>query len=262
MKTVLIIVILLQNLIFHSSFWELDKKQTRIKQHDGVTDSTLVIYKSDKLTVKKLSQNVYQHITFLNSETFGKVSCNGMILLDKNEALVFDTPSTNEDSEELLMFLTRKLKLRVKGVVATHFHIDCLGGLEMFHKYGITSHASKKTIASAKTQNYPLPQKAFDEKLALTAGNKKVYVEYFGEGHTRDNVIAWFRDDKIIFGGCLIKEQGATKGNLADANTTAWPETVKKIKLKYPDVRIIIPGHGETGGINLLDYTIGLFEAR
>jgi metallo-beta-lactamase class B len=262
MKTVLITIILLQNLIFHSSFSELGNNSIHIKRFNGFTDSTGVIYKSDKLLVKQLSPNVYQHITFLNSESFGKVSCNGMIVLDKNEALVFDTPSTNEDSEELLTFLTRKLKLKVKGVVATHFHIDCLGGLETFHKYGITSYASKKTIASAKTQNYPLPQKPFDEKLVLAAGNKKAYIEYFGEGHTRDNVIAWFPDDKIIFGGCLIKEQGATKGNLADANTTAWPETVKKIKLKYPDVRIIIPGHGETGGINLLEYTIGLFEAR
>jgi metallo-beta-lactamase class B len=244
MKTFLIIVILLQNLIIHSSSSELDNKAPRIKQLISITDSARVIYKSNKLIVKQLSPNIYQHITFLDSDSFGKVSCNGMIVLDKNEALVFDTPSTNEDSEELLTFLTRKLKLNVKGIVATHFHIDCLGGLDTFHKYGITSYGSKKTITSAKTINYPLPQKSFDEKLTLDAGDKKVYIEYFGEGHTRDN------------------GQGATKGNLADANTDAWPETVRRIKLKYPEVRIVIPGHGETGEMNLLDYTIRMFEVK
>ncbi len=262
MRTVLVIVMLVQNLIVRSSFSDLDSNLSHIRQLDHLTDSAPIIYKSDRLIVRQLSANVYQHITFLNSDSFGKVSCNGMIVFDKNEALVFDTPSTNEDSEELLTFLTHKLKLKVKGVVATHFHIDCLGGLEAFHKYGIASYASKKTIASAKAVNYPLPQKPFSEKLTLSVGDKKTYTEYFGEGHTRDNVIAWFPNDKIIFGGCLIKELGATKGNLADANTIAWSETVQKIKLRHPDIKIIIPGHGETGGISLLDYTIRLFKVN
>ena len=59
---------------------------------------------------------------------------------------------------------------------------------------------------------------------------------------------------------CLIKEAKAGKDNLAEANVKAWPETVRKVKKKYPKVKKIIPGHGELGGIELLDYTIGLFD--
>jgi metallo-beta-lactamase class B len=64
----------------------------------------------------------------------------------------------------------------------------------------------------------------------------------------------------VIFGGCLIKEVGAGKGNLADANTIDWSNTVRKIRDEYPDVKRIVPGHGQPGGIELLDYTIKLFD--
>ena len=72
--------------------------------------------------------------------------------------------------------------------------------------------------------------------------------------------MGYFPDEQILFGGCLVKEIGASKGNLADANTQAWASSVKKIKLLYPNVKIVIPGHGKPGGVELLDYTIGLFK--
>ncbi len=66
--------------------------------------------------------------------------------------------------------------------------------------------------------------------------------------------------EKVLFGGCLIKEVGAGKGNLGDANTEEWPDTVRKIKQAYPEVKYVVPGHGKVGGLELLDYTIGRFE--
>jgi len=91
-------------------------------------------------------------------------------------------------------------------------------------------------------------------------GNKKVYAKFFGEGHTADNIIGYYPNDEILFGGCLIKQLGAKKGNLADANTSKWSKTVQKVKIKYPQIKTVIPGHGEPGGIDLFDYTIRLFE--
>ncbi len=65
-----------------------------------------------------------------------------------------------------------------------------------------------------------------------------------------------------MFGGCLIKESGAGKGNLEDANTTDWSLTVTKLKEKYPTTKTVIPGHGKSGGTELLDYTIQLFQQK
>jgi metallo-beta-lactamase class B len=65
-----------------------------------------------------------------------------------------------------------------------------------------------------------------------------------------------------MFGGCLIKELGAGKGYLGDANVVAWSSTVEKVKKAYPNVKVVVPGHGAYGNIKLLDYTINLFKTQ
>jgi metallo-beta-lactamase class B len=217
-------------------------------------------YESEDLIVRKLSDHVYQHTSYLSTQDFGKVVCNGMIVLDNNEAIVFDTPTDDKVAQELINWITNNLESKITGVVATHFHADCLGGLNEFHKNNIPSYANNSTIEFAKTNKSAIPQHGFTDSLILNVGNEEVYLWYFSEGHTKDNIIAYFPSDKLLFGGCLIKEVGANKGNLEDANPEAWSHTVQKLKNKYPDVKTIIPGHGELGGKELLDYTINLFE--
>ncbi|SMC48958.1 subclass B1 metallo-beta-lactamase [Moheibacter sediminis] len=216
-------------------------------------------YESKNLIVIKLSENVYQHISYLQTNDFGKVPCNGMIVVDNGEAAVFDTPADAESSEELIEFLQNR-NMKIKSVVATHFHEDCIGGLDEFHKIGVPSYANHLTIELLKDNGKNIPQNGIDKEFKLKVGNKKVYLNYFGEGHTKDNITAYFPDEKTLFGGCLLKEMDATKGYLCDANESAWSETVTKLKQKYPDIQTVIPGHGERGGMELVDYTIGLFR--
>jgi hypothetical protein len=50
--------------------------------------------------------------------------------------------------------------------------------------------------------------------------------------------------------------KATTKGNLADADLKAWPNTIKKVMAKFPSARIVIPGHGDAGGLELLQHTL------
>lgn len=220
----------------------------------------MVDYRSEEIEIKQISKHVYQHISFLHTESFGKVSCNGMIVIDENEAIVFDTPAERRASGLLIDWIENTLHCKVKAVVPTHFHDDCLGGLNTFHARGIQSYANELTIAMARGKNLPTPQLGFVDKKELKIGSKMVVLEYLGEGHTRDNIVGYFPAEHIMFGGCLIKESGAGKGYLSDANVSEWAETVGLLKKKYPKTRIVIPGHGNTGGSELLDYTIELFK--
>lgn len=219
-----------------------------------------IVYKTDELSVIQLSDHVYQHISYLNTDSFGRVPCNGMIVKQDGEVVILDTPANDKSSEELILWIKNNLNSNINAVVATHFHNDCLGGLKEFDKNKIPSYGSVRTIDLAKKNNENIPQHSFDNDLTLKVGRTNVFVKYFGEGHTKDNVVAYFPDEKILFGGCLIKENGATKGYLGDANIQAWSGTVTKIKKQYPDVWIVIPGHGDAGGMKLLDYTINLFK--
>lgn len=227
------------------------------------TSGTKGNYKSETLEIQKISDHTYRHISFFNSEDFGKVPCNGMIVADRNEAVIFDTPTGSAVSLELIRWIETELECEIKAVIPTHFHADCLGGLDAFHQRRIPSYAHLPTIGLARSRGMSsVPQNGFDRLFEFIVGRKKVIVEFFGEGHTRDNVIGYVPDEKILFGGCLIKETGAGKGNLEDANVMAWSQTVKNIKDTYQDTKVIIPGHGQPGGMELLDYTITLFEEQ
>ncbi|MEY8759811.1 subclass B1 metallo-beta-lactamase [Chryseobacterium tongliaoense] len=224
------------------------------------SDKNKIVYQSENLIITRLSKNIYQHISFLNTDSFGKVSCNGMIVEDGNEAVILDTPTNDKSSEELISWIKNKLHSKVNAVVATHFHNDCVGGLKEFDKNNIPSYASNKTIELAGNSNANVPDHGFNDAITLNGGKQKIVVKYFGEGHTKDNVVAYVPDQRAMFGGCLIKEKDAEKGYLGDANVHAWSETVEKVKKAYPEAKIIIPGHGDTGGQELLDYTIQLFK--
>lgn len=231
--------------------------------YDGFSQTTLTkdtVYKSDQLIITRLSKHSYVHTSYLYTNSFGKVPCNGMIVLNENEAVVFDTPANDTSTAELIQWLQQKVKSTIKAIIPTHFHEDCLGGLKAFHQYQVPFYANKLTIALAKAQQYTLPANGFTDELMLTVGGEKVYTRFFGEGHTKDNVVAYFPKDQVLFGGCLIKELDATKGFLGDANLKAWSATVEKIKKNYPALKIVIPGHGEPGNQALLDYTIRLFR--
>ena len=100
----------------------------------------------------------------------------------------------------------------------------------------------------------------FLDSRKLQVGSKEVICDFLGGGHTKDNIIAYFPSDQVMFGGCLIKSLGAGKGNLNDANVHAWSNTVGKLKARYSSAKIIIPGHGKVGDQALLDYTIEMFK--
>ncbi|MFK7933105.1 MAG: subclass B1 metallo-beta-lactamase [Saprospiraceae bacterium] len=224
--------------------------------------STLPAYDSETLDIQSITKNTFVHISYLPTESWGLVACNGMIFKSKDEAVIFDTPTNDEVSNELIDWVEKKLKCTVKAVVINHFHVDCLGGLAAFHKRGIPSYANEKTIALAKADNSIIPQRSFTNQLDLTIGNQAVITDFLGGGHTFDNTISYVPSEKAMFGGCMIKAIGAGKGNLADADVEEWSNTVAKIKNKYPDVKYIVPGHGKMGGVELLDYTIEKFKEK
>lgn len=218
------------------------------------------VYHSENLVITQISDNSFLHTSYLQTNDFGNVPCNGMIVRNSNEVVVFDTPTNDKSAEELIKFIKEKLHCKINAIVPTHFHSDCLGGLASFHSNKISSFANSATIELAKANNVVVPQNGFNDSLKIKLGNTYTIVKYFGQGHTKDNVIGYFPKENILFGGCLIKELQATKGYLGDANISEWSSTVENVKQQYPNVKIVVPGHGEIGGKELLDYTIKLFK--
>jgi len=222
------------------------------------------VYKSSKLAITKWSDNLYVHESYLRQ--YNNFPCNGMIYVNSGEAVVFDTPTDDSASVELIGWIEANLQCDIVGIVINHFHIDCLGGLDEFHKSGVPSFASDLTIklaSSEKAHNDVVPQTGFKDSLRIEVGDSYIENRYFGSGHSPDNIVSYIKDEKALFGGCLIKENGAGKGSLKDANTAEWSNTVQNIKNEYDgQLQFVVPGHGSPGGVELLDYTIKLFEQK
>jgi metallo-beta-lactamase class B len=248
MKTLLIIAISLTNLDCTS------QKRDAFKPKE--------VYKSKDLIVLQIAENSFKHTSFKQTNDFGNVPCNGLIVRNSNEVVVFDTPTNDKIAEELIKWIKETLHCKINAVIPTHFHDDCLGGLKAFHENNIPSYANFKTIELATENKMAIPQNGFSDSLILKVGNENARATFFGEGHTKDNVVGYFPSDNILFGGCLIKELDASKGYLGDATIADWSNTVEKVKKQYPNLKIVVPGHGEHGNKKLLDYTIKLFKTQ
>ena len=219
-----------------------------------------VIYNSADLIITQIANNSFVHTSYLQTNDFGNVPCNGLIVRKSDETIVFDTPTNNKSAEVLIKCIKETLHCKINAVIPTHFHDDCLGGLKAFDENKISSYAYFKTIELAKANNYVVPKNSFNDSLILKVGDENIIVKFLGEGHTKDNVVAYFPFEKVLFGGCLIKELNASKGYLGDANISAWSNTVENVKKEYPNVKIVVPGHGAFGNKKLLDYTIKFFN--
>lgn len=171
--------------------------------------------KQKNLLVRKLSSHVYVHTSFLTTQDFGKVPYNGMLVLNNHEAIKLDTPVDNQSAEELIKYATHHLNCKISAVIPTHFHDDCVGGLEKFNEYNIPSYASKRTIQLLRNKGtrFSRPIKGFDSLLTLNVGDQKAYAVFLEKGIPGTMSLDIFRR-QCCFGGCLIKEIGASKGNL------------------------------------------------
>ena len=103
--------------------------------------------------------------------------------------------------------------------------------------------------------------KAFEDPEYLLAGGL-IEVFYPGRGHTIDNIVVWLPESEILFGGCFVRSLGTDGlGYVGEAHIDQWFNSVEKVLLKYPQAKIVVPGHGNAGDIQLLQHTIKLAES-
>ncbi|WP_116107214.1 subclass B1 metallo-beta-lactamase [Lewinella sp. IMCC34191] len=224
------------------------------------TPSASAGYATENLRVDRVTDRTYVHVTYLDTDDFGRVPCNGLIVVEDGEAIVYDSPATDAAATELIDYISETLDAEVKAVVATHFHVDCLGGFAAFRERDIPTYATEETARLAREQGFPAPLRTFDESLELNAGKLATVTVFTGPGHTRDNVVGYVPREEVLFGGCLVKAMGAGKGNLADADTSEWANTIVRLSEEFPRARYVVPGHGAVGGPELLDYTRRMFS--
>ena len=220
-----------------------------------------VIRISDDLELVRISDNAYIHVSRSDLPDYGRVSANGLIFIEGNKAYLFDTPWNDSLTCILMSYLEAQMKLKIEGFIPNHWHDDCIGGLGCIKSHGIKSYANQLTVDIARSKGLPVPDEGFTDSLTLRLGDKVIYCWFPGAAHTMDNITVWIPSEKILFPGCICKSlDSGNLGNTADGDITNYAETVDRIVGRYKDVQTVIPGHGSSGGPELLIHTRALCD--
>ena len=218
---------------------------------------------SKDIEITKLSDHAYIHTSYALMPPWGRVPSNGLIFTNEEKAFLFDTPINDSLTKDLVNWIENSLKVEIIGFIPNHWHSDCMGGLRYLHRRGIDSYAYELTRKIAKTKKLPVPKHGFSDSLDLHLGNERILCKYYGAAHALDNIVIWIPSEKILFAGCMAKELKATGlGNTVDGDIQEWPKTIEKVLQEYRDAKIVIPGHGQYGGIDLLQHTLKLLEEK
>jgi metallo-beta-lactamase class B len=96
------------------------------------------------LVISHLTGDFYVFTTY-NLYRGNRIPANGMYLLTKEGAVVFDTPWDTTQFQPLLDSIRAKHNKNVILCIATHFHEDRTGGLDYFRKRGVKTFTTGRT---------------------------------------------------------------------------------------------------------------------
>lgn len=216
----------------------------------------------ENLKITHLTGDYYIFTTYkpINGNPFPS---NGMYVVTDNGVVIFDTPWDTTQFQPLLDSIAHRHNKKVVACIATHFHDDRTAGLEYWKSNGIKTYSSKQTLDLCQEHNEKQAAFYFTKDTTFTLGNHNFQTYYPGAGHTKDNIVIWCADAKILYGGCLIKStENQGLGNIADANLHEWPATIKNVMKKYPKPVYVIPGHFGWSSNKGLQHTLKLLGQK
>jgi len=187
---------------------------------------------------------------------FGAVESNALLLTAATDSVLIDVPATDKQTQQVLTWAKQILKRPVRAVICTHAHEDRIGGLEAAHRLGIDTYGIPLTRARATAARLPSPRRDLKHDETVVLGGTTIRVLFPGAAHSPDNIVVWVPSTKILFGGCLVKALASeTIGNLADADPDSWKRALQLVQDRFPSAQVVVPGHGQPGGIELLTHT-------
>ncbi len=209
-----------------------------------------------KLKITHLTGDFYVYTTYNTYENY-QVPANGMYLVTDNGVVMFDTPWDTTQFQPLLDSIQLKHHKNVVLAFATHWHSDKTAGLEYYRQHGIKTYTTVLTDELSKKNGKKRAEFLMLQDTVFHTGQYTFETYYPGEGHTADNIVIWFKKEKILYGGCLIKgADDESLGYLGDANVTAYEATLKNVQRKYRKPKFIIIAHSDWKNTNSLKHSI------
>lgn len=217
--------------------------------------SLLGIIHAQDLKIEKLTRNFYIYTSYGTYQ--GKsYPANGMFVLSREGAILIDTPWNPKDYQTLVDTIRVRFKKEIKLVVGTHWHDDRAGGFSFFIQKDIPTYATSLTNKFLKENNMVVAENVLQINKIQNLGNIRFKIIYPGVGHTKDNILIWFPDQKVLYGGCFVRSVMAESiGNYKDGDPELWLKNMQWTRKTFKKAVYVIPGHDEWKGSNQLKRT-------
>lgn len=216
------------------------------------------------LLLRRLTRDIFLHESLIDYGNGQYGRSNGLVVLCGDRAVLIDTAVTEAATAELL----DRIRMPVAELIITHAHSDRMGGIAVVDDRGIPSLIYEKGLAKAAALGYRSPTGSWSGRAhAVTIGGRRFELFFPGGAHSFDNVVVYLPDARLLFGGCMVRAAAADNpGGIEFARVCDWSRSLRALEVRFPDARVIVPGHGEPGGFELLRHTARLvapaFEAR
>lgn len=209
-----------------------------------------------KLNIEQLTGNFYCYTTY-NTYENSRVPAIGMYLCTSNGVVLFDTPWDTTQFQPLLDSIENRHHQKVLLCIATHWHSDRTEGLDYYRKQGISTYTTVLTDQLCQQNGKKRAAFLISRDTTFQVGHSSFETFYPGEGHTKDNIVIWFKKERILYGGCLIKGADAESlGYLGDANVKEYANTLKRVQKKFPDPKYIVVSHSDSKSSRSLMHSI------
>jgi metallo-beta-lactamase class B len=208
------------------------------------------------------------------------IAANSLVFITADgTAVLADTPWTPEATRELLDWVVARTGRLPAFATIGHYHLDASGGIAALREAGVpvvaSSEAARLLAERAPSMQeelarqhgdafggwrIPPPDRTFHPASGYVTrvGGTGVEVIFPGAAHSPDNVVTWFPEARLLFGGCMIKG-GDSLGYLGDADLASYAGAVERLITLAP--RIVVPGHGDRTDPGQLEHTRDLARA-
>jgi metallo-beta-lactamase class B len=214
-----------------------------------------------KLEITPLGGDFYVYTTYGTLDDGSRFPSNSLYVVTTKGVVMIDVPWDTTQTLPLLEQIEKRHHKKVIASISTHFHADRTAGLDLLKSKGVNTYSTKHTWELCRDNKEPMATYQMTSDTTFNMGKHKIQVFYPGSGHSADNIVVWFPEDKVLYGGCFVKSvESENLGNLADADVAAWPASVRKVQQTFPNPRFIIPGHGSFKSTKSLERTLQLLK--
>ncbi len=213
---------------------------------------------SSAIELKELVDGVWLHTSQYEYPGGGRFSSNGLVVREGRTLTLIDTAWGELRTLELLAAIASRTGLPVTKAVVTHFHGDRVSGTDILEGQGIEVYAHPLTQRLTIAHGLPVPDRALEglARRESVAHFGSLDVIYPGPAHAMDNLMIWLPEQRILFGGCAIRERRSTSlGNTTHGDIRSWHKMLEWLADHYESAEIVVPGHGEPGGFDIVHHT-------